>query len=402
MQAPADPARAGLHFPPRPGFALLAYGFRPFFLLAGLHAALAMPLWMAFLHGVDLPGAPLAPLAWHGHEMIYGFVMAAVAGFLLTAVPSWTGRRGFAGMPLLALVLVWLAGRVAVTVPLGLPASVVAAVDLAFPVALVLAILPSLVRSGNRRNLVLVGLLALLFIANLHFYLAGAASTEPLRLAVNALLLLVAMIGGRIVPAFTSARLKQRGFDVRLPGRTLIDRAALGAVVAVLVVDLVQPGGMPAGIVAALAAVLLALRLARWHGHRSFGEPILWVLHVAYAWLAVGLTLKSAWLLGGFVFASGWLHALSAGAFATMILAVMSRAALGHTGRALVAPASVAVAYALLTGAALARVFGPTAFPGAWTTWLGVAATLWTVAFVLYVIAYAPILCAPRVDGRPG
>ena len=187
-----------------PRTALLAYGFRPFFLLAGLHAVLAIPLWATFIMGVTSPVTPLAPLAWHAHEMIYGFVLAAIAGFLLTAVPSWTGQRGFAGAPLLALVLVWLAGRAVVTLPSGLPPAVVAAVDLAFPVSLVIAVAPSLVRSGNRRNWIFVGFLALLFAANLDFHRGGAADTSALMLAVNTVMLMVVLVGGRVVPAFTS------------------------------------------------------------------------------------------------------------------------------------------------------------------------------------------------------
>ena len=386
----------------RPRFALLAYGFRPFFLLAGLHAALAVPAWAAFLHGLGRADAPLPALAWHAHEMVYGFVMAAVAGFLLTAVPSWTGRRGFAGAPLLALVLVWVAGRVAVSCPLGLSPALIAALDLAFPVALVSALVPSLVRSGNRRNFVFIGFLALLFAANLRFHLAGAASTEPLGLAVNTVLVMVALVGGRVVPAFTSARLKQRGLNVRIPKHPVIDAAAVAATVAVLVVDVVAPRGAYAGAVAAAAAVLLAIRLARWQGHRTLGEPLLWVLHLAYAWLPVALALKAAWLLGGLVPATASLHALTAGAFATMILAVMSRAALGHTGRALIAPRSVTAAFWLLSAAAATRVFGPALAPAAWALWIDAAAALWTIAFVLFVAAYAPILCRPRADGKPG
>lgn len=384
----------------RPPLALLAYGFRPFFLLAGIYAALAIPAWMAFLHGYGRPGAALPALAWHVHEMIYGFAVAAVAGFLLTAVPSWTGRRGFAGTPLLMLVLAWLAGRMALVLPLD--PMVIAVIDLSFIPALALAITPSLVRSGNRRNFILVGLLALLFSANLRFHLGGAASIQSLGLAVNTLLLMVALVGGRIVPAFTSAGLKQRGIEARIPRHAAIDGAALAATMAVLVIDVLSPGGVIAGGAAAGAAGLLALRLARWQGQRTFGQPILWVLHVAYAWLPIALALKAAWLLGGFVAAAGWQHALTVGAFSTMILAVMSRAALGHTGRPLVPPPGVVIAYVLVTAAALARVFGPALFPGAGSAWTGAAAMLWTVAFTLFVVAYAPILCRPRADGRPG
>ncbi len=383
-------------------FALFRYGFRPFFMLAGLYATLAIPGWMIFLNWFDWSGSPLPPLAWHAHEMIYGFVMAAIAGFLLTAIPSWTGRRGFAGMPLIALVVVWFTGRAAVTLPLGLSPVWIAIIDLAFPVVLALAIVPSLVRSNNRRNLVFIGFLALLFISNLQFHLAGAVSTTTLHLAVNTVLLMVALVGGRIIPAFTSARLKQRGFDIRIPTHPVLDIASLFAVVIVVLVDIVFPGGKIAGATAALAAASLGLRLARWQGHRTIGEPILWILHVAYAWLPVALVLKAMWLLGGLFASETWLHALTVGAFATMILAVMSRAALGHSGRTIVASRSATIAYLLLFGAALSRVFGPTIFPNAATVWLAGAAAFWTTAFALFLFTYAPILCGPRVDGRPG
>ncbi len=395
------PARARGE-PARDGFALFAYGFRPFFLLAALHAGLAMPAWMALLHGLDLPGAPLPPLAWHAHEMLYGFVMAAVAGFLLTAVPSWTGARGFAGAPLLVLVLIWLAGRAAVSLPTGLPAGWVATIDLAFPVALALAITPSLVRSGNRRNLVFVALLALLFAANLRFHLAGGTDVSPLRIALDCVLLLTVIVGGRITPAFTSAWLKRSGTGVSIPRVPWLDGGAIAAAAGVLCVDLAAPGGTAAGIAAALAAVLIAARLSRWRGHRTLGEPLLWVLHVGYAWLAVGLALKSASLLGAPLAGASWPHALTAGAFATLILGVMSRATLGHTGRALRAPGLAVVAYALVTAAAACRVFGPAVAPAAWTLWLGAAAALWTLAFAAFLIAFAPMLWRPRADGRPG
>jgi len=401
-RGPADraPSRAaGLR---RGGFALFGYGFRPFFLLAALHAGLAIPAWMALLHGAGVPGAPFPPLAWHAHEMLYGFVLAAVAGFMLTAVPSWTGARGFAGTPLAVLVAVWLAGRAAVTLPLGLPATAVAALDLAFPVALALAITPSLLRSGNRRNLVFVALLALLFAANLRFHLAGGAGNAGLLLAVDSMLLMTAVVGGRVTPAFTSGWLKQRGIDARIRSGTRLDAAALAATAAVLVVDLLAPGGLAAGAIAAAASVLLAARLARWQGHRTVREPLLWVLHLGYAWLPVALALKAAALLGAPLPGASWLHALTAGGFATLILAVMSRAALGHTGRALVAPRGAVAAYLLLTAAALCRVFGPAIAPAAWTLWLGAAALLWTLAFAAFLASYAPILLRPRADGRPG
>ncbi len=382
--------------------AVLAYGFRPFFLLAGFHAAIAIPLWIAVLHGFELPRALLPAPVWHVHEMLYGFVVAAMAGFLLTAVPSWTNQRGYAGAPLVLLVALWLAGRLAMTLPLGLSPLWAGLIDLAFLPALALTILPALLRSGNRRNLVFIGLLAVLFASNLHFHLNGAAANDPLYLGLNAMLFLVSMLGGRMVPAFTSAGLKQLGIDARIRRYQPLDRAALVAVVGVLIVDLVFPASVYAAVMAAVAAVLLAAQLSRWQGHRTLPIPMVWVLHVAYAWLPICLALKAAVLFAVPIPASSWLHALTVGAMATMIIAVMSRAALGHTGRALVAPRPVVVGYVLLTIAALSRVFGPMLMPSAGSLWLVLAALLWCLAFLLYLVVYAPILCRPRIDGRPG
>ena len=382
--------------------AVLAYGFRPFFLLAGIHAAIAIPLWIAMLYGFDLPRTFLSAAVWHAHEMLYGFAAAAMAGFLLTAVPSWTNQRGYAGTPLAVLVLVWLAGRMVMTLPLGLPALWAGVIDLAFLPLLAMTILPALLRSGNRRNLVFIGLLGLLFASNLHFHLNAAAVISPLLLGMNAMLFLVAMLGGRIVPAFTSAALKQLGIDSRIRRYQPLDRAALFAVVGVVLVDLLFPDSLYAAVMAAITAVLLSAQLSQWQGHKTLRMPIVWVLHIGYAWLPICLALKAAVLLGVPIPGSSWLHALTVGAMATMIMGVMSRAALGHTGRALVAPGAVVVGYVALTGAALVRVFGPMLMPFAGSLWLVMAALLWCLAFLLFLMVYAPILCRPRIDGRPG
>ena len=382
--------------------AVFGYGFRPFFLLAAIHAALAIPVWLGFLLGFGLSAPTLAPHSWHAHEMLFGFILAAVAGFLLTAVPSWTGQRGYAGTPLLVLALLWIGGRLVVTLPMGLSPLVVAVVDLAFIPALALTLLPALLRSGNRRNFVFIGLLAVLFASNLHFHLAGALSIEPLLLAVNVMLLMVALVGGRILPAFTSSGLKASGMDVRIPRSPLLDNAALVATLAVVVIDIVLPRSDFAAVAAACAALLLALRMSRWQGYRSLREPLIWVLHLAYLWLPVGMALKAAWLFGAPVPDTSWLHALTAGAFSTMILAVMSRATLGHTGRELVASTIVVAAYWLIGAAALLRVFGPILWPDAGWIWMAASGALWSLAFLLFLVVYAPILCRPRIDGRAG
>jgi uncharacterized protein involved in response to NO len=334
--------------------------------------------------------------------MLFGFILAAVAGFLLTAVPSWTASRGYAGAPLLGLALLWIAGRLVTTFPLGITAGMVALIDLAFIPMLALTLLPALIRSGNRRNFVFIIMLSALFAANLHFHLAGAATIEPLLLGINLILLMVAMVGGRTLPAFTSSGLKQRGINIKIRRYPALDIAALMATLAVLIVDIFLPATIFAAVAATLAAALLALRLARWQGHRTLQDPIIWVLHVAYAWLPVGLLLKAAWLFGAPIPHTSWLHALTAGAFSTMILAIMSRATLGHTGRVLVAPGLIVIAYYLIGIAALMRVFGPILIAEAWRFWMIASGSLWSLAFILFVVVYAPILCSPRADGRAG
>jgi uncharacterized protein involved in response to NO len=385
--------------------ALFAYGFRPFFLLAGVQAVVAMAVWLTALHGVAWPTTWLGPIEWHAHEMIFGFVTAALAGFLLTAVASWTGQRGFAGAPLVVLVAIWLAGRIAMAPGLGVPPSLASAIDLAFLPAVAIAVAPSLIRAGNVRNFPLLAFVALLFIANLLFHLPNLGVRSDINsstLAVDTVLLMVTLVGGRIVPAFTANAMRSRDPEARVAPFGWVDRAAIVAVLAVLLVDLLVPGGRLAGAVALAACVLHAWRLLRWRGWQARDMPITWILHVAYTWIPIGLGLKGLWLTWQIPATTGWLHALTSGAFATMIMAVMTRAALGHTGRPLVVATPIVIAYVLLTLAAATRVLAPALAPSMpMTTWTA-AGALWIVAFALYLAVYAPILSRPRADGRPG
>ncbi|MGG5812176.1 NnrS family protein [Falsiroseomonas sp. CW058] len=392
----------------RRGFALLSHGFRPFFLLAGLAAPFAVGLWVAALAGLPVPAdGPLPIQRWHGHEMLAGFVAAALAGFLLTAVPNWTGRHGYAGAPLAALVGLFLAGRLALLPGSPLPVGLAAAVALAFLPALVGLVLPALVRARSAR---LFGppAVVLLFWAGDVLMLGEAAGwwdaptwRAGQLLSADAALALVGLIGGRIIPSFTLNALRKTGRPAEprpLPG---VDRAAVLSLLAVLVVDQVAPDGVAAGLVAAVAAALVALRLSRWHGLRTLGQPILWVLHLAYGFVPLALATKAAWLLAGAPWAAHWFHLQGAGALALMILAVMTRATLGHTGRDLVAAPATTAAYVLLALAALARVFGP-ALTDAHLPPLVVAAALWVTAFGLFLAVHFPILLRPRLGGRPG
>ncbi|HEY6825129.1 MAG TPA: NnrS family protein [Steroidobacteraceae bacterium] len=386
--------------------ALFAYGFRPLFLLAGVGALLLVPAWaLDFAFGVS-PGSGWPPTLWHAHEMLFGFIASAVGGFLLTAVPSWTGQKGFAGQPLMVLTALWLAARIMIASSSLWPPLLPAAVDLAFIPALGVLIAGPLLRSRNR-NTPLLLVLALLWLADLTFHVGLAHRDAPLALhalliGIDVMLVMVTVIGGRIVPAFTAAALRSRGGEGAVTSRPGATAAAVAAMIAVTLGDLAVPDSRLAGMLAAAAAVIQAWRLTQWAGLRTLRQPIVWVLHLAYLWLPLGLGLKSIALLEGAAFSAFWLHALTIGVLSTMILAVMTRAALGHTGRPLVVHPVTALSYALLTGAALVRVFGLALLPLSYPLVILLAALLWTAAFLLFVVVYAPILCRARADGKPG
>lgn len=385
---------------------LLRYGFRPFFLGAGLAAALLVPWWAAsYAFGVHL-GTDWPPTLWHGHEMLFGFIVAAIAGFLLTAVPSWTGARGFAGWPLAIVSGLWLLGRIAVATSQLWPLPAVAALDLAFLPALAILVAPPLIRARNR-NTPLLAVLAVLWATDAAFYWGlghrdDGASLRALIVGIDIVLLLITVIGGRIVPAFTASALKQRSIAGTLRAWPWITELAVGSMIAVILSDLFVPDGRIAGVIAALAAVIQAVRLAQWQTQKTLRQPLVWVLHLAYIWLPIGLALKAVALLSDAAPAAFWLHALTIGAAATMILAVMTRASLGHTGRPLVIDPVIALAYWLLTAAAAVRVFGLAILRVAYPEVILVAAFLWTAAFILFMWIYAPMLLAPRADGKPG
>ncbi len=389
----------------QPRWVPFAYGFRPFFLAALAYAPLSILAWLWLRAGGGLPLREFPPQLWHGHEMIFGFVAAAIAGFLLTAVPSWTGARGFAGRPLVVLALLWLAGRLAFTFAAWMPLPAVIALELLFFPVLIVLLAPPLVRAGNRNTPLLIVLLALWSADAVFLYALLRAdvllATTVLRVSIDVVLLLITVIGGRIVPAFTGNALRKRGVEVRIRSWRWLEVTVIAAMAAAVLIDAVAPFHSMAVVVAAVAALAHALRLAGWQGLRTGREPIVWVLHLAYAWLPVGLALKAIYLRSEAPWATHWLHALTMGAIAMMIVAVVTRASLGHTGRALAVSRTVAVAYVLLGFATVVRVFvGGIAQGYEWT--LRLAGGLWIVAFGLIVAVYAPILLRPRIDGRPG
>jgi uncharacterized protein involved in response to NO len=389
-----------------PRFAPFAYGFRPFFLAAGLYAVVAVAAWASILRAGAAPFGTLAPMLWHGHEMLYGFIGAAIGGFLLTAVPSWTGTRGFAGAPLVLLAALWLAGRIAFAAAGLLPWAAIAALELAYLPVLAFLIGRSLMRARNR-NFPMLVIVAVLWGIDAAFLRAAAAGNVgaadlALRVGIGLVLLLVTIIGGRIVPAFTANALRNRGKAADIRSWKPVEFAAIGAMALAVIVDAAAPLSAWAGAVAAVAALAQTIRLAGWRSLRTLDDPIVWVLHAAYAWLPLGLALKAVNHFTGAPWAAHWLHALTIGAAATMILAVMTRASLGHTGRPLVVGRSIALAYGLLLAAGLLRVFGPSLLPMSYLGTVEAAALAWIAGYAIFVVIYAPILTLERADGKPG
>lgn len=385
---------------------LFAYGFRSSFLLAGIAALLLVPLWAwSFITGTAR-GSSWPPMLWHAHEMLFGFIASAMAGFLLTAVPSWTGQKGFSGRPLIVLASIWLAARVLIVSSALWPAVVIAAIDLAFLPALGVLVARPLLRSRSR-NTPLLAVLALFWLTDLVFQI-GLIRNNPqlalhaLHIGIDIMLVLVTVIGGRIVPSFTSAALRALGLPDPVHNSPVLTGLAIAGMVSVAMSDVYWPESRVAGVIAAIAAGIQAARLLQWATWLTLRQPIVWVLHLAYAWLPVGLALKAVALLSGAAIAAFWLHALTIGALTTMILAVMTRASLGHTGRPLIANPLITLAYWLLTAAAAVRVFGLSALGLNYSLVIISSASFWTIAFALFVLVYAPILWGPRADGKSG
>ncbi|HVC59874.1 MAG TPA: NnrS family protein [Acetobacteraceae bacterium] len=393
-------SRTGLRSMP-----FLATGFRPFFLAAASWSAVALILWMAVLAGaIELPSR-FDPLSWHIHEMLFGFVLAGIGGFLLTAVPNWTGRAPVAGLPLALLLALWMAGRAACLVSAMLPAWLGVAVDLSFAVALEAVIARELFAAGNRRNYPLLAPLAVLIVANLlmHLQAVGLARTGDLgwRLGVAGVLVLISVIGGRIVPAFTRNWLGSRGVVATMPERVALDRVALGVLHAGLFAWVFLPAVPAVGVLLLAGAALQFWRLARWGGVATTGNVLLAVLHVGYLWLPVGIGLLGLSLLVPAAPPAAAIHALTGGAFGTMLLAVMTRATLGHTGRALHADGATVAIYALVTAAALLRIAA--AWPSAPAMdLLEAAAAAWVAAFALFVAHYGPMLLGESLSHDSG
>lgn len=379
------------------GPAILSHGFRPFFLLAGMWAAFSMVLWIAQLSGHDVLATVLDPVSWHAHEMLFGYLGAVLAGFLMTAVPNWTGRMPIVGWPLAGLVFLWLAGRVAVAL-LGNAPIATMVVDLAFPFALVLAMGREIIVGRNWRNLSVLALIGMFALANLLFHLAAlrgdhAASGIGFRFGLAVAVLLISFVGGRIVPSFTRNWLKQRGSSVLPAQFSPADWTVLLFGAAFLSLWVLWPLHRVTGFGLLLAGLGHFWRLSRWSGHLSSPEPLVWVLHAGYAFVPAGFVMTGAAAFGWIPQAAAQ-HVWMAGAIGLMTLAVMTRATLGHSGLPLTATRATAAIYFALIGAVVARLaygFWP-GTPGL----LHIAAGLWIASFTGFVLVFGPVLVRPR------
>lgn len=385
----------------RSGPVLLSYGFRPFFLAAGLYALLAMALWVASLSFGWPLGGDYGAVGWHGHEMLFGYGSAALGGFILTAVPNWTGRLPVSGRPLLVLFLSWVLGRAGMlAMPLIGPV-VGAALDAIFLPLLAAIVAREIFAGRNWKNLkVLVGISALA-LANLWFHFAVIALGDwlaPSRGGVAIYAALMALVGGRIIPSFTSNWLARQGGKRLAPIPGPFDMAAIGVLVLALAVWTVLPDGMVTALLAALAGGLHLVRLARWRGWATIEEPLLLALHLGYLCLALGCVAVAASALGVIAPASA-LHVLTVGAIGLMTLAVMTRASRGHTGRLLSASLPTALSYLALFAAAVMRPLAELV-PEAYHLLLAVSGACWMLAFGLFVFEYLPILTSRPVERR--
>jgi uncharacterized protein involved in response to NO len=379
------------------GPALLSYGFRPFFLFGAIYAGAAVLVWLPIFNGQIALTSVFIPRDWHVHEMLYGFTPAIVTGFLLTAIPNWTGRLPIQGLPLLVLLAAWFAGRVAVALSWWIGWVATAAIDVAFLVLVAAAAAREIAAGRNWRNLKIVAVVGVLAAGNLGFHLEAhfhGVADYSIRIGIGVMILLISLVGGRVVPSFTRNWLA-RQTPGRMPqpfGR--FDVATIAVTAATLMLWIAAPHLSVTGVALIAAGLMQFVRLARWAGERTLRDRLVLILHLGYAFVPLGFVLTGAAALAAIPPTAG-IHAWTGGAVGTMMLAVMTRASLGHTGRTLAASAGTQAIYAAVIVGALARIcaamhpewFGPL---------LWVAGTAWAAAFLGFGALYGAALCSPR------
>ena len=379
-------------------FALWRLGFRPFYLLASVFAALSIALW-ALQYAGWLGHAYLSGPVWHAHEMLFGFTLAVIVGFLFTAGRNWSGRETPTGAPLAALAVLWVAGRVLVLTPFGWAAALVNA---AFPLAAAVALAIPFLAAKNRRNYFFVGLLVVMAVAVLavHGIQLGVLDLPGwlgIQVALDVVLFIMVVMGGRVIPMFTNNGVP--GASARRD--PTLEKLALGAVLAVLLADAMQWHGAPLAVLLVLCTLAHGARLALWQPLKTLRTPLVWVLHAAYLWIVLHLALRSLFELG-WIASSLATHALTVGAIGGLTMGMMTRTARGHTGRPLRADGFDVACYAAVLAAAAVRVFVPLAAPGAEVHAMLCSALLWSSGFGLYAVCYWPVLTRARPDGKPG
>lgn len=376
----------------------LARGFRPFFLLGAIYSVISLWIWAGYYAGsYGLPELPMDPVLWHAHEMIYGFAMAIVAGFLLTAVANWTGGAPARQVHLLLLCLLWGLGRFVLNVDMDLPFWMICVAELSFIPALTLSLAIPLFRSWNKRNFVFLTLLFVMFCCDVAVMIAEYR--PALYVALLVVLVMVSLIGGRIIPAFTVAALRRKGIEAYQVPQMMMDVCALASLILVMVCLYLGISSWFLSFCATLSCIIHAVRMRHYHTIKALSDPMLWILHIGYLWLVAGLALLVLSSLSVIAFSVA-LHAFTVGCIGSMTLGMMCRVTLGHTGRELHANRMTIVAFALMQLAALLRVLGPILMTEYMTVWIVASAVLWSVCFAIFILVYGTALWQPRPDGR--
>ncbi len=388
----------------KPRWALAAKGFRPFFLLAAAFGAVVVPAWLLVLGGVLRTNAYLDATSWHAHEMVFGFAVAVIAGFLLTAVGNWTQRETAVGAPLLALSVLWVLGRIAMVAAGLLPRGVPAIVDLSFLPMLVWILARPLVAAKSRRNFVMLAVLCALFAANVVVHLealgvvAMGSGRRACLVGIDIVVLVIQIIAGRVFPMFTRSATGVASIRT-VP---VVDVLTIVAMAVLTVVDVFAAESAGAAVLSGVVGVLAAVRAIHWGARYSAHQPLLWILHAGYAWIPFGLLLRTVAWFDVAVPRSLATHALTVGAIGSLTLGMMARVALGHSGCPLVVAKPIAWAFAAISAAGIARVVVPLLAPAWYFPSLVTAGALWSIAFLVFVVVYAPLLSKRRMDGKAG
>ena len=385
---------------------LLAHPFRPFFILNALFAIVAIVVWLLILNGT-LPTPKWMPSLWHAHEMLYGFVPLAIAGFVLTAMTNWTKSQPLRGLPLAGLISLWFAGRVAMALTHSLSPIIIAVIDCTFLPTVAAYAAYVLLKNNNKRNLILVVVMLLLTLGNFLMHLGVMQNNYQLAkmgtlLGLDIIVLMIFVVAGRITPAFTANWLRMHHNKKEPAFRSFwLEQVAFASTALIILFDAAALSPAIIGSTALFAGIANVIRLTQWAGWRTYQEPLLWILHIAYLWMSTALILRGAMLLGLPISESLWQHTLALGGIGTLILGVMTRVSMGHTGRKLMLPPFAIFIYIFILSATLMRIITAAGWVN-YSIGINISGALWISAFALFVILYSKILVTPRADGKAG